>query len=432
MNFKKLGLKLAIIIVIFSFSTGAFYPALAADPCFHSVFGYVYINEFLAPEGTEIKLVFYEDPEEIYDFTDSFSYYQVDFLNHDWEEGFFFVNFEGEWFVPYDNVSVEIFPDDIGYRVDLHVNTLGSPPYKPGNPNPANNSVNVTLNPSLGVTVTDPDNDSMDVFFYDASDDSLIGTDNNVNSGDVASVQWKDLSYNTMYYWYAIANDSLYETKSDEWCFTTKSNSPPDKPVNPTPEDGAEGVLLDPELSVFVTDPDDDLLDVIFFDSSDDSIIGTDLAVESGSAAKVTWEGLAYNTTYTWYVISDDGIYETRSDNFSFTTKEEDNTPPEVEITSPQKGLYIFDRKILPRFIRPALIIGRITIEANATDDDSGIERVEFYINGKLKANVTSEPYVFLWKRDRIRLLHIFSIKVVAYDYSGETATDKMIVRKFL
>jgi len=430
MNYKRFSIRLTIITVIFSLSIGAIYPALA-DPCFHSVFGYVYINESFAPEGTEVKLVFYEEPEEILDLTDSFSYYQIDFLNHDWEEGFFFVNYEGEWFVPIDNISVEIVPDDIGYRVDLHINTLGSPPYKPDNPNPENNSENVTLNPVLSVNVSDPDDDPMDVSFYDASDDSLIGTDNNVNSGGIASVQWKDLSYNTMYYWYAIANDSLYETKSDEWCFTTKSNSPPDKPINPTPEDGAEDVNTSPELSVFVTDPDDDLLDILFFDNSDDSLIGTDLNVDSGTAAAVIWEGLSYNTTYTWYVISDDGIYETRSDNFTFTTEEMDNTPPEVEITCPEKGLYIFGNKILPRFIRPALIIGRITIEANASDE-SGIEKVEFYINGKLKDNVTSPPYTYLWKWNRPRIFHIFVIKVVAYDNTGETATDRMIVRKFL
>ena len=146
MNYKSFGIRLTIITVIFSLSIGAFYPALA-DSCFHSVFGYVYINDSFAPEGTEVKLVFYEEPEEILDLTDSFSYYQIDFLNHDWEEGFFFVNYEGEWFVPIGNISVEIVPDDIGYRVDLHINTLGSPPYKPDNPNPVNNSENVSLKP---------------------------------------------------------------------------------------------------------------------------------------------------------------------------------------------------------------------------------------------------------------------------------------------
>ena len=125
-------------------------------------------------------------------------------------------------------------------------------------------------------------------------------------------------------------------------------------------------------------------------------------------------------------------MHETKSDTWSFTTEEEDDTPPTVKITKPQKALYIFGRRILPRFIRPAMIIGKITIEAEATDDDSGIDRVEFYVNGKLKGNDSIAPYTCVWKRDRIRLLHIFVIKVVAYDMNGLEASDKMIVRKFL
>jgi len=430
MNYKKLGLRCVLIIVLSTLVAGTFIPAMA-DSCFHSVYGFVYINDVLASENTEVKLEFFGEPEEILDLTDINGYYQIDFSGHDWDEGFFFVHFEGEWFIPYDNVSIEIVPDEIGYKIDIHISTFGSPPYMPTDPKPKNNSVDVPLNPTLSVFVSDPDEDIMDVFFYDATDDGLIGIDHNVNSGDTASVQWKGLASNTKYYWYTVANDSIYETKSDVWMFTTVFNSPPDKPINPTPADGAEGVIIDPELSVFVTDPDGDLIDVTFFDASNDSKIGTVLDVFSGGIAKVVWDGLNYNMTYSWYAKASDGIYETRSDTWSFTTKE-DNTPPEVEIIKPRKGLYIFDRFILPRFIRPALIIGRITIEANATDDDSGIERVEFYINGKLKANDTTQPYTYLWKWNRPRLFHIFLIKVVAYDFAGETATDKIIVRKFL
>jgi hypothetical protein len=181
-----------------------------------------------------------------------------------------------------------------------------------------------------------------------------------------------------------------------------------------------------------VTDPDDDTMDVLFFDASDDSLIGTDLNVPSGSTALVQWGDLSYNTTYSWYAIADDTMYETKSDTWSFTTIDIDDTPPIVSITKPQKGLYIFNSKILPRFIRPALIIGSITIEVNATDADSGIEKVEFYICGELKGNDTSAPYTFEWVKDRIHLFHIFVIKVVAYNYDGVSSFDRMIVRKFL
>ena len=43
------------------------------------------------------------------------------------------------------------------------------------------------------------------------------------------------------YYWYAIANDSIYENKSNVWHFKTKINHPPGKPINPNPENGIHG-----------------------------------------------------------------------------------------------------------------------------------------------------------------------------------------------
>jgi len=87
---------------------------------------------------------------------------------------------------------------------------------------------------------------------------------------------------------------------------------------------------------------------------------------------------------------------------------EKDTTNPNVNIIKPKKGVYFRDEKILPRFIRLTLIIGKITIEVNATDEESEIEKVEFYINGKLMGNDTTEPYEYSWIRGHLRLFHIF------------------------
>ena len=92
----------------------------------------------------------------------------------------------------------------------------------------------------------------------------------------------------------------------------------------------------------------------------------------------------------------------------------------------------MFNFQIRKFLFRIPPIIGRITIEADATDEESEIDRVEFYINGKLKGNDTSYPYEFDWRWTRPRLIHLFIIKVVAYDNVGLTAVDKMFVRKFL
>ncbi len=99
---------------------------------------------------------------------------------------------------------------------------------------------------------------------------------------------------------------------------------PPDEPSGPVPEDGASGVDVNCVLSVDVRDSDDDSLSVSFFDAGDDSLIDVVNGVESGDTASVEWDGLEYNSEYSWYAIADDGVFETQSEIFSFTT----NSPP--------------------------------------------------------------------------------------------------------
>jgi len=63
----------------------------------------------------------------------------------------------------------------------------------------------------LSVNVFDLNRDKMDVFFYDASDDSLIWADYGVKSGSIASVPWWGLEYGKTYSWYVVVDDSNYQ-----------------------------------------------------------------------------------------------------------------------------------------------------------------------------------------------------------------------------
>ncbi|RLF39013.1 MAG: hypothetical protein DRN12_07565, partial [Thermoplasmata archaeon] len=94
------------------------------------------------------------------------------------------------------------------------------------NPTPANGSVNVSLNPTLSVVVHDEDGDVMNVSFYNASSDTLIGYVDGISSGNTASIVWNGLSQGTTYYWYVIVNDSYGENKSQIWHFTTTIPKP--------------------------------------------------------------------------------------------------------------------------------------------------------------------------------------------------------------
>jgi hypothetical protein len=221
---------------------------------------------------------------------------------------------------------------------------VNNPPNPPTTPSPYDGQTDVSINPTLSVNVVDPDGDTLDVKFYNDLDDSLIGTDNNVLSGGTASVQWLGLSYETTYNWYAVANDTEYDTPSSTWTFTTllnpTVNHPPDKPSNPSPVDGATGVSLNPVLSVDVFDKDGDTLDVEFYNASDDSLIGEVNGVASGSTASLPWNGLSYSTTYQWYTKVNDSEFENTSITWSFITRDEIiNKPPNAPTNpSPQNG----------------------------------------------------------------------------------------------
>ena len=127
------------------------------------------------------------------------------------------------------------------------------------------------------------------------------------------------------------------------------------------------------------------------------------------------------------------------SNSFQMAGKEtaNDTTPPSVEIEKPIRAVYFRYSYIFPRIIRFTQIIGKITVIVNATDNESGIDRVEFYcgpLGRKYLGNATTWPYNLTWRRDRLlpRIIHMHKLKVVAYDNAGNRASDHMFVRKIL
>ena len=121
--------------------------------------------------------------------------------------------------------TAEPFPSNITHiRIDGRALIFGnSPPNKPNLISPLDGSTISSSNSAvLIVHAIDPDEDSMKIMFFNAFDDSLIDSVNNVQNGSNASVTWMNLISGNTYSWYAVANDSEFETKSDDWSFTTK------------------------------------------------------------------------------------------------------------------------------------------------------------------------------------------------------------------
>jgi len=128
-----------------------------------------------------------------------------------------------------------------------------------------------------------------------------------------------------------------------------------------------------------------------------------------------------YTATFT--VTDDEGNFSSDNATVTITT-----SLPSVEITKPEKGLYIANVKVRPYFLlRKPLIIGPISIEAEASQEEVGINYVEFYIDNEFKFIDDTVPYNWIWNT-----LAFFSheIKVIAVDNNENSATDQIIVRK--
>lgn len=196
------------------------------------------------------------------------------------------------------------------------------------NPYPAQGETNVELTPELAVTITDGDNGDenvMDLTWFSNVSGSWqqIKLTSNIGNGTyTCDTLGLMTDKETTYYWNVSVTDGTNTVESDIYHFTTISdNDLPNAPINPNPVDGASDIGLNPILSVDVSDPDGDNMDVTFYRDSDGSIIGTDHNVANGSTASITWTGLNLGNTYSWYAVADDTIGgATQSVTWSFTT----------------------------------------------------------------------------------------------------------------
>jgi outer membrane protein assembly factor BamB len=231
------------------------------------------------------------------------------------------------------------------YDGDIPAILIGAAPnYSPNipdEPDPYDGQGNVPLNTELSVHVSDPDGNTMHVMFY-WENHTQIGIDFEVENNSRASINVAGLQLNTLYSWYVIVSDGMSDTVSPTWEFTTSAftNYPPNKPINPSPFDGETNVSTNPTLSVDVSDPDGNTMDVSFYNASDNSLIGIDHDIASGNKATYPWSSLNPLTTYMWYTIADDGEYTNQSDTWSFTTGSAgDNEPPNTpKIMGPANG----------------------------------------------------------------------------------------------
>jgi hypothetical protein len=81
---------------------------------------------------------------------------------------------------------------------------------------------------------------------------------------------------------------------------------------------------------------------------------------------------------------------------------------------------------------KPTVLVGRANIVAEA-NDDNGIVKVEFYLNGDLVLEDEEAPYEYSFRKVKLfrRFLRKHTITVIAYDEEGKTGTNSIELRCF-
>ncbi len=112
MKKKIVGIFVCLLFII------SFFPTATAYESYHEVYGYLYINDFIAPAGILIQLTGPSGDEETE--TISTGYYELSFYGHDNELCLFYVLYIYNWYIPIDNSSVYIL-ENTSYNIDLHI-----------------------------------------------------------------------------------------------------------------------------------------------------------------------------------------------------------------------------------------------------------------------------------------------------------------------
>jgi hypothetical protein len=106
-------------------------------------------------------------------------------------------------------------------------------------------------------------------------------------------------------------------------------------------------------------------------------------------------------------------------------------TSPQPETGTSSGGAVTADPINLPPMVKLTAPIGTtsttLSMAAQASDDH-GVVKVEFYVDGKLRATDSSAPYAARWKAPRSLAGSTHKVAAKAYDASGLAATDTVSV----
>ena len=155
-------------------------------------------------------------------------------------------------------------------------------------------------------------------------------------------------------------------------------------------------------LSASASDADGTISKVEFYNGT--TLLNTDTA----ASYTYTWSSVPTGTYVIKAIAYDNNGASKSSATATITVSGTTNKPPTVTLTSPTGG---------STFTAPA----SVTLSANASDTDGTISKVEFYNGSTLLNSDTTSPYSFSWLNVAAGT---YSLKAIAYDNSGATATS--------
>ncbi|MFO7677262.1 MAG: C1 family peptidase [Thermoplasmatota archaeon] len=207
-------------------------------------------------------------------------------------------------------------------------------------------------------------------------------------------------------------------------------NTPPTTPTSPVGQTNVE-VYESGNYSTSASDPGGDLVQYRFDWDADGVHIYSDWTPLNVS-------GHTGSLSYSWdtpgdYLVKaqardEHGAESSWSNGLTVVVSDtpDDITPPTIEIIKPLNKLYIFNNVFFNLPI--PVIIGSIDIETRVTDDESGVYKVLFYVQGDLKETIYDTPYTWTW--DTPASFQSI-VKIVAYDNAGNSNEVEFRVLKF-
>ena len=252
-------------------------------------------------------------------------------------------------------------------------------------------------NIAIKATASDSDGNISKVEFYQGT--TLLGTDNT----NPFSFDWNNVAAGTYTLTAKAVDDLNATTVSSAVTITVNSNTLPTVQIT-EPANGAS--YISPAsftIKANAEDADGTISYVEFYDGS--VLLGTD----NTSPYTFDWSNIgAGNYTLTAKAVDNLNAVVTSSEVKITVTG---NTHPAVTITYPSNN---------ESFISPA----RIIIEANASDSDGSISKVEFYNGTTLlgtDATSTTSPYTFDWANIGVGN---YTLTVKAYDNLNAVSTS--------